>query len=184
MLKLLAKFRRARTGMAAVEFALLLPVMLTLFLGGIEMTDALDCKQKVTGLAATAADLIGQEKAATTADVSNVFSAVASIIYPYPECPATGSCLKVTITSLVDNGSGGAKVAWSCTHYGTARLVNSTVVVPSGVIATGGSVILAEITYPYRSQVASMLTGTTNLTSTFYARPRRSASVTAPSSCP
>src|SRR6185312_6692965 len=120
------------------------PVMLTMFLGSIEMTDALTCKQKVTGLAATAADLVAQEKAVASSDLSNVFSAVSSIVYPYPN-----SGVKIVITSVVDNGSGGGKVAWSCAQNATPRAVNSAVTVPSGVIATGGSVILAEITYPY-----------------------------------
>jgi len=173
MLKLLSKFRRAAAGVAATEFALLLPVMITMFLGSIEMTDALTCKQKVTGLAATAADLIAQEKNVTDADMSNVFSAVNSIVYPYP---TTG--VKIVISSLVDNGSGGGKVVWSSAQNATPRAVNSTVTIPAGVITTGGSVILAEITYPYTSRVASMLTGTTNMTSTFYARPRRSSTVT------
>lgn len=179
MLRLLKKFRRATAGVAATEFAMLLPVMLTMFLGSIEMTDALTCKQKVTGLAATAADLVAQEKAVASSDLSNVFSAVSSIVYPYPN-----SGVKIVITSVVDNGSGGGKVAWSCAQNATPRAFNSAVTVPSGVIATGGSVILAEITYPYTSRVASMLTGTTNMTSTFYARPRRSSAVTGPASCP
>ena len=179
MLRLLSKFRRAKAGVAATEFALLLPVMITLFLGSIEMTDALTCKQKVTGLAATAADLVGQEKAVASSDLSNVFSAVNSIVYPYP---STG--VKIVISSITDNGSGGGKVVWSCAQNATARAANSLVTVPTGVITTGGSVILAEITYPYTSRVASMLTGTTNMTSTFYARPRRSSAVTGPASCP
>ena len=49
--------------------------------------------------------------------------------------------------------------------------------VPTGVITTGGSVILVEVTYPYVSTVTSMLPGTTNMTSTFYARPRRSTTI-------
>lgn len=173
MLKLLSKFRRADGGLAAIEFAMLLPVMIAMFLGSVELTDALTCKQKVAGLAATAADLVGQEKNVTNADIANVFSAVNSIVYPYPN-----ASVRVVISSLVDNGSGGAKVAWSDAQNGTARAVNSTVTVPSGVIPTGGSVILAEVSYPYTSRVSSFLTGTTNLTSTFYSRPRRSATVT------
>jgi Flp pilus assembly protein TadG len=173
MLKPLSKFRRADGGLAAIEFALLLPVMVTMFLGCIELTDALACKQKVTGLAATAADLVGQEKNVTNADIANVFSAVNSIVYPYPN-----SGVKVVISSLVDDGAGGARVAWSDAQNASARSVNSSVPVPAGVIPTGGSVILAEVTYPYVSQISSFLTGTTNLTSTFYSRPRRSATVT------
>lgn len=177
--KAIARFRRARDGVAAVEFAMLAPVMVTLFLGSIEVCDALNCNQKVTGMASTTADLIAQETSVSTNDMSNVYAAVNSIIYPYS---TTG--LKIVITSLVDNGSGGGKVAWSCAQNAAARTVNSTVTVPTGVITSGGSVILAEITYPYASPISDYITGTVNMTSQFYARPRRSTTVTGPGTCP
>jgi Flp pilus assembly protein TadG len=159
--------------MAAVEFAMIAPVLITFFLGSIEITDALACKQKVTGMASTAADLVAQETQVTNSDISNVYAAINSIIYPFP---TTG--LKIVVTSLTDNGSGSGKVAWSDAQNATARVVNSIVVVPTGVITTGGSVILTEVTYPYTSTVAKFLTGTTNMTSSFYARPRRSVTIT------
>ncbi len=179
MLTWLRKALRATDGMAAVEFAILAPLLVAMFLGSIELTDALDCKQKVTGMASTAADLIAQEKQVASTDISNVYSAINSIVYPYP---TTG--LKIVITSLVDNNAGGGRVAWSCAQNATARTVNSTVTVPTGVITTGGSVILVEVTYPYTSTIAKYLTSSTNMTSTFYARPRRSTTITGPSSCP
>ena len=173
MLSLIRRFRRANDGLAAIEFAMLLPFLVTMFLGSIELTDALACKQKVTGLAATAADLIAQEKNVTDADISNVFSAVNSIVYPYPN-----TNVKVVITSLTYDSATTGRVAWSSAQNASARAVNSVVTVPTGVITSGGSVILAEITYPYTSRVSTYLTGTTYMTSTFYARPRRSSTVT------
>jgi Flp pilus assembly protein TadG len=179
MLSLLARFRRARDGLAAIEFAMLAPILAALFLGSIELCDALNCQQKVTGMASTAADLIAQETQASTSDISNVYAAVNSIIYPY-----STSGLRIVITSLADNGSGGGKVVWSCAQNGTPRAVNANVAVPTGVISTGGSVILAEVTYPYTSPVSDYITGTINMSEVFYLRPRRSSSVTGPGSCP
>lgn len=179
MLNWIRNALRATDGLAAVEFAMLAPVLVAMFLGSIELTDALDCKQKVTGMASTAADLIAQEKAVASADLTNVYSAVNSIVYPYP---TTG--LKIIISSVIDNGSGGAKVAWSCAQNATARAANSAVTVPTGVITTGGSVILTEVTYPYTSKIAKYLSSSTNMTSSFYARPRRSTTITGPGSCP
>ena len=179
MLNRICNLWRARDGLAAVEFAMLAPVLVAMFLGSIELTDALDCKQKVTGMASTAADLIAQEKQVASTDISNVFSAINSIVYPYP---TTG--LRIVITSLIDNGTGGGRVAWSCAQNATARTVNSNISVPTGVITTGGSVILAEVTYPYTSTVAKYLASSTNMTTSFYARPRRSTTITGPSSCP
>jgi Flp pilus assembly protein TadG len=179
MLNWIRNALRAKDGLAAVEFAILAPVLVAMFLGSIELTAALACKQKVTGMASTAADLIAQEKAVASADLSNVYSAINSIVYPFS---STG--LKIVITSIVDNGSGGGKVAWSCAQNATPRTVNSAVTVPTGVITTGGSVILAEVTYPYSSGIAKYLASSTNMTSSFYARPRRSTTISGPGSCP
>jgi Flp pilus assembly protein TadG len=173
MLTLLRKFRRDRRGLAAVEFAMLAPVMAAMFLGSIELCDALNCQQKVTGMASTAADLVAQETIMKNADISNVFSAMNAIVYPYPT-----SSLKITITSIIDNGRGGGTVQWSDAQNATARTVGATVTVPSGVITSGGTVILCEVSYPYTSPVTDYITGTATMAQVFYERPRRTGSVT------
>jgi len=178
MLRLLARFRRAKDGLAAVEFAMLAPVLVALFLGSIELCNALNCQQKVGGMASTAADLVAQETAVARGDLSNVYSAVNSIVYPF-----STAGLRIVITSIVDN-SGTSKVAWSCAQNGSPRSVGSTMTLPTGVMSSGGSVILAEITYPYTSTLSDYITGTVNMTETFYARPRRSTTIAAPPSCP
>jgi Flp pilus assembly protein TadG len=172
MLSQISRVLRKKDGMAAIEFALLSPILLFMFLGGIELTDALNCRQKVAGMSATAADLVAAEIQVSNADMSNVFSAINSIVYPYP---TTG--LRIVISSLADDGHGHGTVTWSDAQNATARNVNSTVTVPSGVITTGGTVILAEVTYPYHSAIAHFLAPTTNMTTSFYARPRRSVSI-------
>ncbi|MGZ5827334.1 MAG: TadE/TadG family type IV pilus assembly protein [Xanthobacteraceae bacterium] len=172
MLKKLRSFARARDGLAAVEFALLAPVMATFFLGAIELTDAMACNTRVVGLAATASDLVAQETQVSNADINNVYSALNSIVYPYPT-----TSIKIVISSVVDDGHGGAKVAWSDAQNTMARAVNSAVTAPTGVVPAGGSAILAEVTYPYTSPISDFIVGTMYMTSTFYERPRRSATV-------
>ena len=58
-----------------------------------------------------------------------------------------------------------------------ATVEGATVTVPSGLITSGGSVILAEINYGYGSPTAKLITGTVTMSDTFYARPRRVAQV-------
>jgi Flp pilus assembly protein TadG len=176
MLSWLLKAWRANDGLAAVEFAFIAPVMLALFLGSVELTGALDCEQKVTGMASTAADLIAQETQVTNSDLANVLAAMDSIVYPYPGMKAAKGT--VIITSLIDNGKGGGTVAWSEPQGSTGvRVAGSTVAVPAGVISSGGSVILTEVTYPYTSTLGKYLPGITTMTSSFYARPRRSVTI-------
>jgi Flp pilus assembly protein TadG len=194
----LKDFIKRRDGSIAVEFAFIAPVMVGLFFGLSELALALGAKADVQNLASVGADLIGQESAVTTADMTNVFSALSAMLYPYSTTPA-----QITISSVIDNSSGGTagnpnttgKVAWSCTQGGTARAANSTYTFPAaaqGVVTSGsgGSVIMAEVTYSYslpftvKSANVINLSGPYSLTNTFYSKPRKVLQVTAPTACP
>jgi Flp pilus assembly protein TadG len=83
------RFRRDHKGLAAVEFALILPVMITLFFGIVELSMALAARADVTNMASIAADLVAQESSMTAQDMSNVFAASSAILYPYSTTPAT-----------------------------------------------------------------------------------------------
>ncbi len=174
MLTRTIRYFRNREGMAAVEFALIAPIMIALFLGSIEISDALICDQKVEGLAATASDLMAQSTTIHDADVTNTFNALNSVLYPYASANA-----KIVISSLVDDGKndGKANVAWSVAQNATARSVGSAVTVPAGVVASGGSTIYSEVTYRYTSLANQYIIGTINMTSNFYSKPRRSSTV-------
>lgn len=172
MSRILRKFIRAKDGLAAVEFAFIAPMMITLFFGTVELCNALLCQQKVTGMAATAADLVAQDTQISSAQISDVFSALNSIIYPYPTAGT-----QIIITSLVDNGHGGGTVAWSSAQNATAHAVGATMSVPAGTMSAGGSLIYTEITYTYTSPSTDFLRAPITMTDSFYARPRKSAQV-------
>jgi Flp pilus assembly protein TadG len=180
---LLRRFRDAKDGLAAVEFALLLPVLITLFFGVVEVSLALICRADVTNVASTVADLVAQESSVTTGDMTNVFSAANAILYPYSPTPA-----QITVTSVVYNTATSSltsgKVAWSCTHGGTARTVGAIITLPDTLMTANGSVIMSEITYNYTSPTTKVITGTKVMTNTFYTKPRRTAAIAGPSSCP
>lgn len=189
MLKLLATFRKAKDGLAAVEFALILPFLSAMVLGLIEITSALECRQRVTGLASTGADLVAQYTQITTAQMNDVLAAMTSVLYPFPATNA-----KITISSITSDGAGNGKVAWSKGSTGaTLRGTNSAVTLPSGLMAAytcvGGvctgcasgacSVIYAEISYNYAnySNTTKFIVGSLTLKDSFYAKPRRSSTV-------
>jgi len=172
MLKTLRKACRAQSGMAAVEFAMVLPAMLALVFGSIEVTNALVCKGDVTSTASTAGDLIAQGTKVTDADLNNVYASLAALLYPYP----TGST-QVRITSIIDDGQGGAKVAWSKAQNTTPYSTGQSMTVPAGLIQSGGSVIYAEITYPYTSPFTYIIHSPITMTNTYYAHPRRVAQI-------
>src|SRR5688572_9758585 len=55
------RFVRDRRGVSVLEFALILPVMLTLFLGGTEVTQGITIKRKTTIVTRSLADLVAQD---------------------------------------------------------------------------------------------------------------------------
>lgn len=186
-------------GTAAVEFALLLPVMITLFFGVVESSMALICRADVSTMASTAGDLIAQANGISTADVSNVYSAAGTILYPHYDPLQIGSAKPtIRITSVVDDGSGAnnqdhltGKVAWTCTQAGSgtltpaSRAVNSTVTLPQPLMTDQGSVLVAEIAYSYAPPTTKIITGAINFTDRYYAKPRRVAQIAAPAGgCP
>jgi Flp pilus assembly protein TadG len=173
----LSHFLKRCDGAIAVEFAFVAPVMLGLFFGLNELAFALGVKGDVANLASAGSDLIAQEKSVTGTDMTNVFDALSAMVYPYD---ATN--VHVTISSIIDNNSiTTGKVAWSCTHGGTARSAGDPYTFPTGVITKGGggSVIVTEVTYNYTLPVAVKIAGVINLngsypmTGTFYSKPRR-----------
>jgi Flp pilus assembly protein TadG len=169
----LAGFHRHDEGLAATEFALILPVMLTLYFGVTELGDGLIANTKTSSVASTAGDLAAQNDKLCNSEMTDIFAALNAIMFPYP---TTGT--KIVISSLVKDATN-VKVEWSDAQNGSPRSVGSVVTIPTGLItATGGSVILAEVTYNYSSPAGQLIYGTLQMTDTFYTHPRRVAKVT------
>jgi Flp pilus assembly protein TadG len=169
----LRRFCVANDGLAAVEFAMLAPLMIVTYFGVTEITDSYVARTKVTTVASTAADLVAQEKAVCNAEMNDVFAALSAIMFPYPV-----NSMQIIVSSIVDAGNGTYKVAWSDAQNANARTVNSIVSVPSGLVSAGGSVILSEVTYNYTSPAGHMITGSLAMTDKFYLRPRRTVQIT------
>jgi Flp pilus assembly protein TadG len=192
---MILRFSKSTSGAAAVEFAMLLPVMITLFFGVTETTLALVARADVSQMTSTAADLISQVDAADSADISNVYAAAGTILYPYY---AGGTSGKPTIrlTSVVYDSTSSTpttagKVAWTCTQSGNGTLnpatrsVGSTVTFSQPLMITNGSVIMAEVAYNYSSPTTKVITGPMNMTNSFYTKPRRVAQIPTPTGgCP
>ncbi len=186
----LCGFLKSSEASIAVEFAFIAPVMVGLFFGLSELAAAEGVRGDVVNLASVGADLVAQESSATSSDMSNVFSALQAMLYPYD---ATN--VQITITSVVDNNTTtGGKVAWSCTQGGTARSAGATYTFPTaaqGVITKGGggSVIMAEVNYSYSLPVNLSIPGILNLSgpyalsNVFFSKPRKVLQVPL-SSCP
>jgi hypothetical protein len=122
----------------------------------------------VTSVASTAGDLLAQEKSVCDTEMNDVFVALRSLMYPFPL-----NQMQIVLSSLIDNGGGTVKVAWSDASNTSPRAIGSAVSIPAGLVAVGGSVVLAEVTYNYSSPTGHLIYGTVPLTDKFYLHPRR-----------
>ncbi len=166
--RLWRRFCRNRDGVAAVEFALLLPVMLITYTGMVDVVQLVMVNRKVTQLTSALSDLTARVQSVSPADVENIFNAAQSILMPYDSSKAT-----MVIASVVIDSAGVAKVCWSSQRNGTAPARGTTIAVPDSVRTPNTSVIMARASYQYTPLVGYVLDKPFTLgDSPIYARPR------------
>jgi Flp pilus assembly protein TadG len=169
----LTNFAKEQRGLAALEFAMLLPMMTTLFVGSVELSTGVAVHRKVTLAAHTIADLSSQFTTIGDSDMTNILNASTDIIYPY-----ASANLRSVVSELSVNAQGQATVVWSDTLNGTARAVGSTVTIPSNLAVPNTYLLLGETAYNYAPSFGYVVTGTMTLSDQIYMRPRQSNSVT------
>ena len=174
------KFRRRlrtlpddRSGLSAVEFALIVPVMIALYFGAVELSNALTVDRRVTSVASTVADLAAQAEEVTKNDVEDMFKAARAIMNPYDS-----NGVSIVLTSVVADEDNETTVDWSCSNGGGAtHTPGSDYTLPPNLTQPFTSVIVAEVAYTYSPPIVKYITTPLNLTETFYLRPRRSLTV-------
>jgi hypothetical protein len=143
------------TGVAAVEAALLLPVLLTTFIGCTEVTFKIWSTQKVEKLSVTIADVLTQSQTISVDGLEQVVMASDRIMDPFP-FETEGM---IFISSVyVKQGETVPKINWQCHTTGASfsalsklGLKDEPAVLPTElqVLAERDNVIVAEIYYKY-----------------------------------
>jgi Flp pilus assembly protein TadG len=162
------RIARDQRGVSAVEFALLAPVMVGLYLGCVEISEGVSADRKVSLTAAALANLTAQGQTLTTTDMSNILDASGAIIVPF-----SASLLKMTVTCLKIDANKNVTVKWSVTRNGTAD--SGSMTIPSALAVANSWLILAKTSYAYTPVVGYTITGTLTLSDQMYMSPRISA---------
>jgi Flp pilus assembly protein TadG len=161
-----SRLGRDERGVSAVEFALLAPVLIAFYFGMAEFCQGFMAQKRMGHVSAMVADLVAQEETVAIANLDDIFDIGSLIMKPF----ATAA-LKQRVSS-VTRTSGVARVDWSRGDGMTARAVNSTITLPTDLIANGESVIVSEATYDYDSPVDYFMPGITRFSHIYYLRPR------------
>ncbi len=180
---LFARLRRETGGMAAIEFAMIVPIMFFLFVGTIEFSQALTVDRRITQAASSTADLIARapNSGLTAAQVDRDLKIIEQLIAPYEL-----ERLYVKVISVIAQGTPGNPsvltytVDWSRDNLaGTPHVHGDTFNdIPQGLLVAGESVIVSEATYNYTPLVFHyFIQSAFNMTERFYLKPRNSSCV-------
>jgi Flp pilus assembly protein TadG len=160
---------RNDSGLAAIEFAMIFPLMGMMLLGTYEFSAGVAIDRKVTIMARTLSDLTSQNTSVTDAQFTNFFNAGKAIMTPYASTPVEG-----TITELYINPSTlKARVQWS---KGVApRSAGDIVEIPDALKVGGTYLIFSEVKYKYVPSVAWFINKVNGITlsDVSYTRPRQ-----------
>lgn len=162
-------------GVSAVEFAMLLPLMLTLYLGAVEISQGIGADRKVTLTARTVADLASQSSNMSTSDMTNSLNAATAVIAPFSDAN-----LAATVSQIKIDANSRATIDWSVTKNGTARSKGSSVTLPTALVVPNSCLVWSEVQYTYKPTIGYVVTGTLTLKDQIYMRPRLSDCVTYP----
>jgi Flp pilus assembly protein TadG len=165
-------------GIAAVEFAMIVPLMLVLFFGTVEFSSGIAVDRKVTLMARTLSDLTSQNVSVTATQLTNIFNASTGIMTPYSSSPVNARIVELYIDpNLV------VRQIWTATS-GTAP-PTGTVTVPTALKIAGTYLIYSEVSYLYKPTVGYVMAKAgINLTDFTFTRPRQSLCVFNPPPSP
>jgi Flp pilus assembly protein TadG len=169
----LSRWARDCRGVSAVEFALVLPLLLLIYLGGFQVSQMLSAYRKMTITTRAVADLTTQYASMSNADVANVLNASAQVMAPF-----STSNLSIVLSEITTNALGISTVTWSQPFNATALQIGKVVVLPLGLIQPNTSIILSQVSYLYTPTVGYQLTGSHVMSDQLYMRPRQTQSVT------
>jgi Flp pilus assembly protein TadG len=165
--KTFRRFGADKSGLAALEFAILLPMMVILLFGSVEVINMLSTNQRVQNVAASLADVIARDTEVSNAEINGLWIAMDTLMFPEPPAP-----LEARITSILIVNATTAQVTWSDGNGMPARAVNSTVTLPTAMMQVGSSIIMAETSYRYTSIIGVVTPDELTITHTSYRRTR------------
>lgn len=165
----LRRFWRDRRGVSAVEFALIAPFMILLYLGAVETSLALSIDRKITSVSSALADLVAQDDVITDDEMADILNAGNVIIAPFDTTP-----LQIRISSVMMDMDGDVEVQWSDAVGMSPYSEGGSVTMPDGVLSPNRSIVMVEVEYRYETMFSELGVSHFDISEVFYLRPRRS----------
>jgi Flp pilus assembly protein TadG len=178
---LLNRLARDCRGVGAIEFAIIVPVLLLLYLGAAETTVALSVAKRASRSAGAIADIVTQQTPSPGINKAFLATMPAVAAATFSPFGTTGLTLKVTGISI--DAASKATVTWSWAQDGSKPyVVSSPVTVPTDLIAASSFLVRTELSVPYTlstfgSDFLPAGTNTINIQRQYFYRQRQGISI-------
>lgn len=161
------RFAHNERGVAATEFAMVLPFLLLLLMGIIEFSNVMSVERKLLNAMQSAADLIGQKTDVTDADLAEIYMAAQLTMSPYSTTPLTIGIASVRF----DDSTGAPTLDWTDGWNGGLIVNPTTLAVGHG--EAGASILIVSGVYTYTPIAELIIPTTLTLEEVSYMRPRK-----------
>lgn len=156
----LARLLRNQKGIAAVEFALIVPILLLSYLGATDVTQGLAIDRKLGQVASTVSDLVAQEGSITRDEVHAFFQSGIAIMRPFD---FENTKLRLTIVEV--NGSSTEVTGATARNWEIDASNGETYELPSDLLTLSDEryVVVAEVSYDYSPMFGTVFNSTVPL---------------------
>jgi Flp pilus assembly protein TadG len=176
----LRRLRADRSGVSAIEFVLIFPILVALLAGTVDFGQALIVSRKMNQVAGTLGDMVSQKSTWTSDEINAIIAGSATIIQPFDQSQLT---IQVAIVDVAADLT--TKVNWAKAYNTTALAKNaaSPVTIATNIEEAGVQMIAVKATYSLTTPFSTLLQPVTGVTAyhyskTFIMRPRVKDTIT------
>jgi len=177
------RFLLARKGVAAIEFALIAPVLILIYIGLAELGLGMMASRRTSHLGATIGDLVSQSESVTTANLNDIFDIGTSILEPFEA--GNNLQLRVSCVRMISTDTK-AHVYWSDARNWQGAAYQEIIDGTTGTVITdittdqlpvNENVIMTEVKYQYQAPVTKFLPSPVTFSFRFFHHPRSAGMV-------
>jgi Flp pilus assembly protein TadG len=168
------RFRSDRRGVAGIEFAMLVPLMIIGVFGTYELGRYVRVATRADDAAEMLADIVAQQASVSSSSMANFCTGAQLTMTPF-----TGTALKAAVASVTYSTSSQTRVSnWEDDSCGNAAAMSNEVTLATSLTPNpGDSAIVVTVTYSYTPSIAVVLAKSFTIKRIAYARPRSGTTV-------
>ena len=180
------RLRDEESGVAAIEFAFIAPLLITIWLGTMEISQGIEVNKKVGRSASMIADIVTQHEFVTNVQLEDILKIGAAVLQPYQRDAPT-----ITVSEIHIDAALNATVVWSRrgneNSFSRPFAPGASAVVPTALKIADTYLVKVETQLEYIPitswSIARNKTGpngafaSVNMVETYYNRPRVSETV-------